>query len=289
MRTRRLTPWFYILPASVLIAFFLLYPTLRTFYLSFFDKRSIEYVGLENYSFLLTSATTRVAIRNNLLWMVVFPLTTISLGLVLAVLADKVAYERVVKSIIFMPMAISFVGAGVVWKFVYAYRATEVAQTGLLNAIVVALGGEPVGWLLQRPWLNNLCLVVIGVWIWTGFCMTAFSAAYKNIPVEIVEAARMDGATEWQLFWRITIPMLKATISVMTVTMMVFALKVFDIIYVTTNGLYDTEVMANRMYKEMFLYRSKGRASAIAIFLLVTSMIIMSSNVLRQRASRDQS
>lgn len=289
LRTRRLTPWFYILPASVLIAFFLLYPTLRTFYLSFFDKRSIEYVGLENYSFLLTSATTRVAIRNNLLWMVVFPLTTISLGLVLAVLADKVAYERVVKSIIFMPMAISFVGAGVVWKFVYAYRATEVAQTGLLNAIVVALGGEPVGWLLQRPWLNNLCLVVIGVWIWTGFCMTAFSAAYKNIPVEIVEAARMDGATEWQLFWRITIPMLKATISVMTVTMMVFALKVFDIIYVTTNGLYDTEVMANRMYKEMFLYRSKGRASAIAIFLLVTSMIIMSSNVLRQRASRDQS
>lgn len=277
------------MPASVLIAFFLLYPTLRTFYLSFFDKRSIEYVGLENYSFLLTSATTRVAIRNNLLWMVVFPLTTISLGLVLAVLADKVAYERVVKSIIFMPMAISFVGAGVVWKFVYAYRATEVAQTGLLNAIVVALGGEPVGWLLQRPWLNNLCLVVIGVWIWTGFCMTAFSAAYKNIPVEIVEAARMDGATEWQLFWRITIPMLKATISVMTVTMMVFALKVFDIIYVTTNGLYDTEVMANRMYKEMFLYRSKGRASAIAIFLLVTSMIIMSSNVLRQRASRDQS
>lgn len=289
MRTRRLTPWFYILPASVLIAFFLLYPTLRTFYLSFFDKRSIEYVGLENYSFLLTSATTRVAIRNNLLWMVVFPLTTISLGLVLAVLADKVAYERVVKSIIFMPMAISFVGAGVVWKFVYAYRATEVAQTGLLNAIVVALGGEPVGWLLQRPWLNNLCLVVIGVWIWTGFCMTAFSAAYKNIPVEIIEAARMDGATEWQLFWRITVPALKATISVMTVTMMVFALKVFDIIYVTTNGLYDTEVMANRMYKEMFLYRSKGRASAIAIFLLVTSMIIMSSNVLRQRASRDQS
>ncbi|MCC6800941.1 MAG: sugar ABC transporter permease [Anaerolineae bacterium] len=288
MRTRRLTPWFYILPASVLIAFFLLYPTLRTFYLSFFDKRSIEYVGLENYSFLLTSATTRVAIRNNLLWMVVFPLTTISLGLVLAVLADKVAYERVVKSIIFMPMAISFVGAGVVWKFVYAYRATEVAQTGLLNAIVVALGGEPVGWLLQRPWLNNLCLVVIGVWIWTGFCMTAFSAAYKNIPVEIIEAARMDGATEWQLFWRITVPALKATISVMTVTMMVFALKVFDIIYVTTNGLYDTEVMANRMYKEMFLYRSKGRASAIAIFLLVTSVIIMSSNVLRQRANREQ-
>lgn len=288
MRTRRLTPWFYILPASVLIAFFLLYPTLRTFYLSFFDKRSIEYVGLENYSFLLTSATTRVAIRNNLLWMVVFPLTTISLGLVLAVLADKVAYERVVKSIIFMPMAISFVGAGVVWKFVYAYRATEVAQTGLLNAIVVALGGEPVGWLLQRPWLNNLCLVVIGVWIWTGFCMTAFSAAYKNIPIEIIEAARMDGATEWQLFWRITVPALKATISVMTVTMMVFALKIFDIIYVTTNGLYDTEVMANRMYKEMFLYRSKGRASAIAIFLLVTSVIIMSSNVLRQRANREQ-
>lgn len=278
----------YILPASVLIAFFLLYPTARTFYLSFFDKRSQNYVGLDNYLFVLTSSTTRVAVRNNLLWMIAFPLWTVALGLLLAVLADKVRYEKLVKSIIFMPMAISFVGAGVVWKFVYAYRATEVSQTGLLNAIVVALGGEPVGWLLQRPLLNNLCLVFIGVWIWTGFSMTVFSAAYKNLPGEIMEAARIDGAGEWQLFWRITVPMLRPTIAVVTVTMMVFALKVFDIIYVTTNGLFDTEVMANRMYKEMFLYRNKGRASAIAILLFVTSVIILGTNVRRQRNAGEQ-
>ncbi|MEB2287659.1 MAG: sugar ABC transporter permease [Anaerolineae bacterium] len=288
MRTHKLVPWMYILPASVLIAFFLLYPTARTFYLSFFDKRSQNYVGLDNYLFVLTSSTTRVAVRNNLLWMIAFPLWTVALGLLLAVLADKVRYEKLVKSIIFMPMAISFVGAGVVWKFVYAYRATEVSQTGLLNAIVVALGGEPVGWLLQRPLLNNLCLVFIGVWIWTGFSMTVFSAAYKNLPGEIMEAARIDGAGEWQLFWRITVPMLRPTIAVVTVTMMVFALKVFDIIYVTTNGLFDTEVMANRMYKEMFLYRNKGRASAIAILLFVTSVIILGTNVRRQRNAGEQ-
>ncbi len=283
MKTARFVPWLYILPASIFVAFFLVYPTIRTFYLSFFDDRSIDYVGLANYEFLLTSETTKSALRNNLLWIIVFPLLTVALGLLLAVLADKVRYERLFKSIIFMPMAISFVGAGVIWKFVYAYRAQEVAQTGLLNAIVVALGGTPVGWLNARPWINNFALIFIGIWIWTGFCMTAFSAAYKNLPSEVIEAARMDGAGEWALFWRVTVPMLVPTISVITVTMMVFALKVFDIIYVTTNGLFDTEVLANRMYKELFLYRNKGHASAIATALFVTSVLILGLNVWRQR------
>lgn len=283
MKTRRFVPWLYILPASIFVAFYLVYPTARTFYLSFLDKRALNYVGLKNYEYILTSKTTQVALRNNLLWIVLFPLLTVALGLLLAILADKVRYEKIFKSVIFMPMAISFVGAGVVWKFVYSYQAIEVEQTGLLNAIIVALGGEPVAWLINRPWVNNICLLVIGVWIWTGFCLTVFSAAYKNLPSEIIEAARIDGAGEWPLFWRITFPMLQPTISVVTVTMMVFALKVFDIIYVTTNGLFDTEVLANRMYKELFSFRHKGRASAIAMLLLFTSILILGFNVRRQR------
>lgn len=288
MKTRPFVPWLYILPASMFVMFFLVFPTARTIYLSFLDKKSLRYVALDNYEFILTSTTTKLALRNNLLWLLLFPLLTVALGLTLAVLADKVRYEKILKSIIFMPMAVSFVGAGVIWKFVYSYQAIEVSQTGLLNAIVVAFGGKPIGWLLERPWINNFCLLFIGVWIWTGFCMTVFSAAYKNLPSEIVEAARIDGAGEWPLFWRITFPMLRPTITVVTVTMMVFALKVFDIIYVTTNGLFDTEVMANRMYKEMFQFRNRGRASAIAVLLLVISVLILGFNVRRQRDEGEQ-
>jgi alpha-glucoside transport system permease protein len=288
MKTRRFVPWLYILPASAFVMFFLVFPTLRTLYLSLLDKKSIDYVGLDNYKYIFTSTTTKLALRNNLLWLLLFPLLTVVLGLTLAILADKVRYERILKSIIFMPMAVSFVGAGVIWKFVYSYQAIEVSQTGLLNAIVVAFGGKPIGWLLERPWVNNFCLLFIGVWIWTGFCMTVFSAAYKNLPTEIVEAARIDGAGEWPLFWRVVLPMLSPTITVVTVTMMVFALKVFDIIYVTTNGLFDTEVMANRMYKEMFQFHNKGRASAIAMLLFFTSVLILGFTVRRQRSEGEQ-
>jgi len=282
MKTRGFVPWLYILPASILILFFLVYPTVRTLWLSCLDHRSVHPVGIDNYRFVFASETTRVAVRNNLLWMIVFPVLTVSLGLVLAVLADKVTYERAFKAVIFLPMAISFVGAGVIWRFVYAFRPIEVSQVGLLNALVVACGGQPQDWLSKAPWVNNLCLIFIGVWIWTGFCMTVFSAAYKGLPAEIMEAARMDGAGGWQLFWQITLPLLRPTIGVVTITMAVFALKVFDIIYVTTNGLFDTEVLANRMYKEMFLYNNMGRASAIATLLLVASVLILGVNMFRQ-------
>jgi len=198
-----------------------------------------------------------------------------------------VRYEKIIKAIIFLPMAISFVGAGVIWRFMFAFRPAQVGQIGVLNAVVVALGGKPLDWLSRGPWLNNLAIIIIGVWIWTGFCMTVFSAAYKSLPAEIMEAARIDGASDWRLFWQITLPMLSATISTVTVTMLVFALKVFDIIYITTNGLFDTEVLANRMYKEMFLYWDMGRASAIATILLIASMAILGVNVLRQSARKD--
>jgi len=286
MKTRPSVPWMYLAPAAVLILFFLVYPTAKTLVMSFFDHKTINFVGLDNYRFVFSNEATQVAIRNNLLWMIVFPFLSVTMGLVLAVLVDKVRYEKIIKAAIFLPMAISFVGAGVIWRFIYAFRPVEIGQIGLLNAVVTLAGGEPLDWLSRSPFVNNLALIMIGVWIWTGFCMTVFSAAYKNLPVEIVEAARIDGANEWNIFWRITMPLLGSTVSVVTVTMLVFALKVFDIIYITTNGLFDTEVLANRMYKEMFLYVNNGRASAIATILLAASILILGVNALRRSSDR---
>jgi alpha-glucoside transport system permease protein len=223
----------------------------------------------------------RISFRNNALWIVVFTALTVSLGLVLAVLLDRVRYEAVAKSIIFLPMAISFVGAGVIWKFVYAFRPAGQPQIGILNAIVNSLlGFQPIGWLIERT-VNNFALIAVGVWIWTGFCMVILSAAYKGIPRELLEAARVDGASEWQIFWRITLPMMKSTIAVVATTMVINVLKIFDIVYVMTNGNFDTEVMANRMYKEMFHFREFGRASAIAVILLLAIIPIMVVNIRR--------
>jgi alpha-glucoside transport system permease protein len=173
------------------------------------------------------------------------------------------------------------VGASVIWKFVYAYRPPNVSQIGILNALVVALGGDPVGWLIQRPWINNMALIMVGIWIWTGFCMVILSAAYKNIPGELLDAARIDGANEWRVFWRVILPLMGPTIAVVATTMVVQVLKVFDIVFVMTNGAYGTEVIANRMYKEMFNFFNYGRASAIAVVLLLLIAPIMILNIRR--------
>jgi alpha-glucoside transport system permease protein len=240
-----------------------------------------QFVGLKNWRYVFSSTTMLTALRNNAFWSVVFTLGTVTLGLVFAVLLDRVRYEKWVKAAIFVPAAISMVGAAVIWKFVYAYRPPELPQIGLLNAMVVALGGEPVGWLIERPWINNLALITVGVWIWTGFCLVILSAAYKNISRDLFEAARLDGATEWQLFWRISFPLLLPTVSVLITTMLVQVLKIFDIVFVMTNGAYGTEVIANRMYKEMFNYFNYGRASAIAIVLLLLILPMLILNVRR--------
>jgi len=268
-------------PALLILAFFLVYPTLNTLYLSLFDKRSENFVGLHNYIWALTSKEMLTAFRNNILWLILFTALTVSLGLALAVLLDRVRYEAVAKSIIFLPMAISFVGAGVIWKFMYAFRPASAAQIGLLNAILTNFTNlDPIGWLVNRA-TNNFALIVAGVWIWTGFCMVILSAAYKGIPRELIEAARVDGASEWQVFRRITLPMMKPTIAVVTTTMVINVLKVFDIVYVMTNGDLGTEVIANRMYKEMFHFRNFGRASAIAVILLLAIIPIMLVNIRR--------
>jgi alpha-glucoside transport system permease protein len=193
----------------------------------------------------------------------------------------------VAKALIFMPMAISFVGAGVIWKFVYDYGSGE-TQIGLLNALVTSFGGQPVSWLTQQQ-LNTVSLIVVGIWIWTGFCMTILAAALKNVPVEMLEAARVDGATELQAFFGITIPTIMPTIIVVITTMVINVLKIFDIVYVMTGGNYGTEVIANRLYQEMYSRFNVGRASAIAVVLIAVIIPVMILNIQRfreQEASR---
>jgi len=287
LRTGRLQPWLFIAPVLLLVAFFLVYPSIHTTVLSFFGRpysaRAEGFIGLQNYERFFTDKNMLTAFRNNALWVVILTTFTVSFGLIFAVLLDRVRYEKVIKSIIFIPMAISMVGASVIWKFVYAFRPAGAAQVGLLNAVVTAFGGEPIGWLIERPWINNFCLIIVGIWIWTGFCMVILSAAYKNIPKELLEAARIDGATELQVFWKVILPLLKPTVAVVTTTMVVFVLKIFDIVYVMTNGNFSTEVIANRMYKEMFSFFRYGRASAIAVILLLLIIPVMVFNIRRFR------
>ena len=273
-----LTALFYVGPAVLFLLVYQVYPALQTVYLSFLDRRSESFVGLENYRYVFTSQTMLRAFKNNQLWLVLFTAGTVGLGLLFAILVDRVKYERIAKSIIFMPMAISFVGAGVVWKFIYAYKPSGAEQIGLLNQIMVVLGFEPKGWLLESP-INNLALIVVGLWIWTGYCMVILSAAYKGIPKELMEAGQVDGANDWQVFRHIIIPEMRPALTMVTTTMLVNVLKIFDIIYVMTNGNYGTEVIANRMFKEMFQFANTGRASAIAVVLFVMIIPIMYANI----------
>lgn len=280
-----MSPWLYVAPALLILLFFLIYPSIHTFYLSFLGRRSHEFVGLENYIYAFTSDSMVIAFRNNALWVVFFTALTVSMGLILAVLLDRVRYERIAKSLIFLPMAISMVGASVIWKFIYAYRPPGVPQIGLLNAIVDFFCGQPVGWLIEKPW-NNFFIIIVGVWIWTGFCMVVFSASYKNISKELMESARIDGASEWQVFWRIVLPLMRPTIAMVATTMIVFVLKIFDLVYVMTNGNLDTEVIANRMYK-MFQYPDFGKASTLAVILVILVIPMMLVNLRGVRTQRE--
>ncbi|MCF8008256.1 MAG: sugar ABC transporter permease [Halanaerobiales bacterium] len=273
-------------PALFMVGLMLLYPSIHTIVLSFFGPKSESFVGIKNYIYAFTNQTMLTSFRNNLTWLVFFTTFTVGLGLLFAILSDKVKYEKIAKSIIFMPMAISFVGAGVVWKFIYTYRPPGANQIGLLNQILVSLGMEPKGWLIQGPWMNNLALIFVGVWMWTGFCMVILSASYKGIPRDQIEAAKVDGANEWQVFRFVIFPFMKSTIAVVATTMVVNVLKIFDIVYVMTNGNFRTEVIANRMYKEMFQYRNFGRASAIAVVLFVLVVPVIVINIKRMRGDQ---
>ncbi len=283
-----LQPFIFVGPAILLLVTYLVYPALNTIYISFFDNKSVKFVGLENYTFAFTEPDIQIAFRNNVLWIVTVTAFSVALGLLVAVLVDKIKQEAMAKSFIFLPMAISFVGASVIWRFIYAYAPPARPQIGLLNAIVVTLGYDSVGWLIERP-MNNFALIAIMIWLQTGFAMVILSAALKGVPQEMIEAAHIDGASEIQTFFRIIIPQIRGTIITVATTIFIAVLKVFDVVFVMTSGQFDTEVIANRMYAEMFRFRNFGHGSALAVILLlavIPVMIINVHNLRQQRSSR---
>jgi alpha-glucoside transport system permease protein len=285
---RRLRPWLWLLPALVLLTFFLIYPTINTIILSFRDARGINWVGLDNFRYTFTNPAMLTAFRNNFLWLLAYPTITLALALAIAVLADRVKYESMVKAVVFIPMAISYVAAGVIWKLMYDYQPAARAQTGLLNALGDALipGFAPIPWLNIAP-INNFALIFIGIWMYTGFATVILSAGLKSIPVDMLDAARIDGANEFNIFRHITLPLLASTIAVVATTMIISVLKIFDVIYVMTSGNFGTEVIAVRMFKELFTFRHIGRASTISTMLLLLTLPVMLYNIRRFRAQEE--
>jgi alpha-glucoside transport system permease protein len=256
---------------------------LRTIYISLFNDDSTKFVGLDNYISIFGNPAMLEVFRNNLLWLVVGTSLVVGFGLIIAVLADRSRFESLAKAIIFMPMAISFVGAGIIWNFIYETRQAGDTQIGLLNAVVTGLGGEPQAWTtLLQPW-NNLFLIVIMVWLQVGFAMVLFSAAIKGIPAELSEAARVDGATERQVFARVTVPMIRGTIITVATTTIILTLKIFDVVIVMTGGQFGTGVIATEFYRQYFTNRNFGIGSALAILLLIAVIPVMIYNVQRFR------
>jgi len=270
----RVRPYVFLGPALAMLSVFLVGPAALTVIAS-----ATEGDGLvANWSFVLTSPDMWLAFRNNIVWLVLGTGGSVVIGLLVATLVDRVKREALAKTFIFLPLAISMVGASVIWRFVYAWAPEGDQQIGLVNAGWTALGNEPVPW-LQVPPLNTLALIVIMIWLQTGFAMVVLSAALKGVPSEVIEAARMDGAGERAVFFRVVVPMIRGTLIAVATTISIAILKVFDIVYVTTGGRFETEVLANRMFSEMFSYRNFGRASAIAVILFIAVVPIMVVNI----------
>lgn len=278
-------PWLFIGPALIVLSVYLIYPVIATFYYSFHDRGGQNFVGLSNYSWALGDREFRQAIFNNLLWLLVVPAACTFLGLVIAVLTDRIWWGTLAKSLIFMPLAISFVGASVIWKFVYEYRGDGQTQIGILNALVQFFGGEPQVW-VSTPFWNNFFLMVILIWIQTGFAMVILSSALRGIPEETIEAATIDGASPFQIFWKIMVPQIWGTIAVVWTTITILVLKVFDIILTMTNGQWNTNTLANLMFDWMFRGTDFGRGATIAIVIMLAVVPIMVWNI-RQATRED--
>ncbi len=278
--SKKLQPFVFVGPAVVIMGWFLAVPVVRTLIASFRNYIGSEWVGLDNFIFAFTDPRMLETFRNNLLWLVFGTSFSVGLGLLIAVLADRTRAEVIYKSIIFTPMAISFVGAGVIWKFVYTYKGTGVGiqEIGLLNAIVLALGLPSQPWLNLPPW-NNFLLIIIMVWLQTGYAMVILSSAIKGVPSELLEAARIDGASEIKAFFSITIPYIKGTLLTVITTIVIFSLKTFDVVRVMTGGNNGTNVIANEFYLQSFSYNNAGRASAIAIVLLIAVLPVIINNL----------
>ena len=291
----RLLPFVFVGPAMAILAWYLAIPTLRTFWISLFNRdgppeglnllqllTSDAFVGLGNYVEVFNpDGLMFEAFRNNLLWILFGSTFSVIFGLVIAVLADRSRFEKTAKSLIFLPMAISFVGASIIWNFIYEYRPAGQAQVGLLNAVVTSFNGTPQAWpqwVDVAPW-NNLFLIVIVIWLQAGYCMVLFSAALKGIPEELLEAGRIDGANEIQIFFRIMIPYIRGTIISVFTTVVIFTLKIFDVVWVMTGGQFGTHVIATQFYRQSFTNRNSGFGSAIAIVLLIAVIPVMYYNL----------
>lgn len=274
---QRVRPWVFIAPAVALLGFYLVFPTVRTIIISLTDRP--EDTGLlENYVFALTDPSMLIAMRNNIVWLVLGTGGSVLIGLVFATLVDRVRREALAKTFVFLPLAISMVGAAVVWRFMYYWRPQGQPQIGFLNAIITGAGGEPFPF-FQTPPVNTLALIVIMVWLQVGFAMVVLSAAIKGVDTDIIEAARIDGANELQVFRRIVVPSIRGSIITVATTIAIAILKVFDIVFVTTGGNFQTDVIANRMFHEMIRFRNNGRASALAAILFIAVVPIMVINI----------
>ena len=278
----------FLAPAVLLLLIGLVYPTIRTLTMSFMNADSTEFVGFDNYVWSFTIPEILIVLRNTAIWVLLVPILSTGLGLAIAYMTDRMKRPGIVKSLIFLPMAISFVGAGVIWKFVYNFQPNlDKPDIGLFSAVSKALGFTPPNWLLEAP-LNTLLLILVMIWIQTGFCMVVISAAMKNVPDEVVEAAMLDGAGNWKRFLRVTIPMIRSTIVVVLTTTAIGTLKVFDIVRTMTGGNFETNVIANEMYSQSFRQMNYGQGSALAVILLVCVLPIIAYNIRQLRRERTE-
>ena len=275
----------FLAPAAILLFVGLVVPAVLTTFGSFQDANGKKFVGFENYIWTFTTPDNWVFLRNTFLWIVITPIFSTALGFFLALLMDRMKRESVPKSLIFMPMAISFVGASIIWGLVYQYRDPSVSpdQVGLLSAVVMKLGwANPPNWILWDPW-NNFLLIIIMIWIQTGFALVVLSAAIKAIPMDVTEAAMLDGAVGWKLLTKVTVPMIRGTLVVVLTTIAIGVLKVFDIVRTMTNGNFGTQVLANEIYAQSFVQFDKGRGSALAVILFVAVIPLIVYNIVQLR------
>lgn len=282
---RHVRPWFWFLIPLALMAIILVYPMIETVIDAFRNAQGASWVGFGNFGWAFSGAMLGV-LGNNLIWLIVFPLGTLVLALIVAVLFDKVRYERFAMTLVVLPTAISFAAASIIWRDIYNYAPAGQAQTGLLNALWTLIpGNRPVAW-LETSSVNNYCLIFIAVWSSLGVAALILSAAVKAVPRDLLEAARLDGANEWRIFFSVIMPNIMRTVLVVITTEIIFALKIFDIIYVVTNGNFNTNTIGNEMYFELFSNQDLGRASAIAVLLLIVAVPVMVINIRQFRAER---
>lgn len=283
---RRIQPWIWLTPAIVLAGSVLLYPALDTLYDSFFGPGGSHFIGWANYAWMFTSGSMLQVLKNNAIWLVVFPVITVIVALLAAILADRVRYERLAKGAVVLPTAISLTVTGVIWQFMYEYRPAGLPQIGTVDAVTSHIPGIGSQAWVQSAATSNFALIMATVWAHAGLAMIIFSAAVKAVPAELIEAARIDGARESRIILRIVVPNLWPTIAVMMTVLVIYALKIFDIVYVMTNGNFGTDVIANEVYTQLFVGQNLGRASALAVFLclLASPVIFFNVHQLRREA-----